>query len=59
MGDASFLPSISVHIVLPEDTAAKSTAQPVVRRGGDVISGHVEVLTRGGFRFEISLVLEG
>jgi hypothetical protein len=51
---------MTIHIVLPEDAAVtKSTQQSPARHCGDVISGHLEVITRGDFRFEVSLYFEG
>ena len=58
--DPSFQTFIAIQIVLAEGvTATKSTPPPAVRYSGDDISGHLEVITRGDFQFEISLSFEG
>ena len=52
--------AISIRIILPEDAfAAKSTGEPAVRHSGDEIRGHLEVMTRGNFEFEVGLSFEG
>jgi hypothetical protein len=53
-------PAISIQIILQEDTlGAKSNGEPTVRHSGDEIRGHLEVMTRGNFEFEVSLSFEG
>lgn len=53
-------PSITVQIILPEDTSAiKSTQKPAVRHCGDEILGYIEVMTCGTFGFNIEVAFEG
>lgn len=59
MSDTSSFSDIAVRIVLPEDTVAQPATPPVVRYGGEALSGNAEVVTKGNFWFEIVLSLEG
>lgn len=55
-----FHPSMTIRIVLPEDaTPTMSEKQNLVRHSGETISGHLEIVTRGDFSFEILLAFEG
>ncbi|KAE8446852.1 hypothetical protein EG329_011629 [Mollisiaceae sp. DMI_Dod_QoI] len=51
---------MTIQIVLPEDaTPTEPVKQALVRYSGETISGHLEIVTRGDFSFEISLAFEG
>ena len=58
--DLTDRPSVNVRIVLLEDTfATKSRQEAPVWHCGDEIRGHLEVMTRGNFEFEITVSFEG